>query len=113
MQDLLGKSVILWNAIIGEGDVKAPTKATIVLVQVRATGSGEKDRVLELVARANGKELIRQSVAVSTFITGKGEAMIPFLVYGTGCEPLELTATLAGAGKTDSLTRTVPFRCGE
>jgi hypothetical protein len=72
---------------------------------------------LQLEARAGGKMLVKESVKLSHFLGQGSKIVVPFLVRNTGCERLTLTATLRNIPKGQvgrhSLTKTVPFRCGE
>ena len=56
-----------------------------------------------------------QDVRFDTFFTERGVAWVPFLIYGTGCDALSLTATsLSAAGVVEStLKKSVAFGCGE
>lgn len=109
-EDLLEPSMVLWNSVIGEGDVGAPTRVTFVLIHVDAL-MHDGSTTLQVVARTSKVELLRQSIALAPFLNGTKQVAIPFLVYETGCEPLEITAALSGQDAPE--TAIVPFRCGE
>jgi hypothetical protein len=104
----------LWNTMIGEGDARSASATTIVHVTVSGAETLDRGSV-ELVARAGKKRLFRQRVSLDDYVAVRGKAMVvPFVLYGTGCQSLAVTATLA-AGKRAVGERTVvlPFACGE
>jgi hypothetical protein len=112
-RDLISGKLVLWNTIIGAGDARASSVATYVLVELQIDRQ-KPPKTLEFKARAGEKILAEKSMAVGDFFTDTSAVVIPFIVYGTGCQALELTARLAGdATPRGSLTRTVNFACGE
>src|SRR5713226_2568868 len=91
----------LWNTIIGEGDatdrktgVHHPSKATLVRVVV----AGPTNRILggvkvELLVEGLGPSETVMEGAVAHF-DSTGMQFVPFLLDGTGCSRIRLTARL-------------------
>jgi hypothetical protein len=116
--DVTNPGVALWNTEIGEGVARTPSGATLVLVQV--TGAplpgGEVPGHVRLTVRIGSTEVYSDSVTLRTFFTEHRSMWIPFLVYDpTPCTPWKLTATLVNAsGAAEStLSKSIPFACGE
>ena len=128
--DLFDPRLALRNVIIGtpsdrdlgtpieEWDIQAGTTITYVEVAVSVTSTSPErtSAALEFVARAGTarREIARQRVALREVSAGRGLRQVPFLVYGTGCETVELSAQiLTRGGRSSALRRTIPFTCGE
>ena len=117
--DLLdGKDHALWNTIIGEGEATGkPSSVTWVLIELSGPSFAGTPGRLIVSARANKTTLLSQTLTLGTYFNEGNRLLLPFLVYGTGCAPLEITASLAGIPATKlrgaSMTRRVPFKCGE
>ncbi|MGB8958666.1 MAG: hypothetical protein WCC00_06595 [Candidatus Aminicenantales bacterium] len=116
--DLLdGKPHVLWNAIIGEGEAREPSAAIMVLVDLVGPGFTQCEGRLRLTATDNQKTLLDQTLELSLWLNEGGKVILPFLVCGTGCEEVKITATLedlpASKVDTETLTKTIPFKCGE
>jgi hypothetical protein len=131
--DLLNDKIVLRNIIIApesgidpgrrsridDWDVVFGTTITYVDVVLSVLESDKLSSQTRLSFVATGKETARvfasQDILISTVIVGGArELHVPFLVYGTGCEPLELKAHLHDESETWSeLVRTIPFGCGE
>lgn len=116
--DLLdGKSHALWNTIIGEGEAREPSAAIMVLVDLVGPGFTKCEGRLRLTATDSKKTLLAQTLELSLWFNEGSKVILPFLVCGTGCEEVEITATLENlsASKVDigTLTKTIPFKCGE
>lgn len=105
----------LSNTIIGEGDAIGPSSTTLVLVEIIGPAfTSRTGGTIELVAIAGGKTLYKQALKLRGFFTEKKSITIPFIVHDTGCEPLQLRATVIAAnGKTHTKTTIVGFECGE
>ena len=110
---LADTTTALWNTVIGEGDAGGPSESTLVVVEVTGEPeSYEPDRSVELRATAGGKVLLRHAAPVSGLST-QGKAYVGFWLYGTGCEPVRLTARLTGQASPAELRKEIPFECGE
>lgn len=103
----------LWNVIIGEGSAAGASNATLVAVGVhgRPTENLQAARV-RLVARTQGGVLLDRSISVGV-LNDQGVYIAAFWLYDTGCLPVQLTATLTGAGRASTVVRQIPFACGE
>jgi hypothetical protein len=104
-----------WNTIIGEGDAEGPSDSTLVIVEVSGKSSeGEMaaTRKIELTAVATGKVLLKRATEVGIF-SDDHRFYAAFWLYGTGCEPVKLTARIVGQSQPSSMTKTIPFECGE
>jgi hypothetical protein len=104
----------LWNTMIGGGDAKAASATTIVHVAVSGAETLDRGSV-ELVARAGKKRVFKQRVSLDDYVAVRGKAMVvPFVLYGTGCQSLAVTATVtAGKRTVGGKTVVLPFACGE
>jgi hypothetical protein len=120
---LIPESAPLWNTIVGEGWAGRTSNATLVRVSVTGpAGSFAKGRMVQLVVRRGsgdpfsgfnwGKVVLNRTQSLSV-LSAAGKTTVGFWLYGTGCTPLRLTATLRGQAATASLHRLVPFACGE
>ena len=112
-RDLLATQT-LWNTIIGEGDAAEPSGTTLFKVVLSGVAELTGGKV-ELVARAGKKVVSKQRVALDDYVTEKGKTVtVPFLVYGTGCEPLAVSFALTGGKRRlDQRQIAIPFACGE
>ena len=115
-RDVLAKpDFTLWNTIIGEGDAEGPSDAMLVLVEVTGSPSPNEPsprRAVEFTAVASGKILLKRTKEIDLF-GEDGKFYAPFWLYETGCHPVKLTARISGQAKPSSLSKTVPFACGE
>ena len=116
--DLLdGKPHALWNTIIGAGEAGKPSGAILVLVDLTGPTFANIDGKLTLKAAEGEKILLGQTVSLKIWFREGQKVVIPFLVYDTGCNKLEITATLedlpAKMVDTGTLKKVVPFECGE
>jgi len=115
-RDLLSGGLALRNTIIGEGDARAASSVSLVVVQVSGPeftpsvrGSIELQALIE-----GGHELLRSSVPFMHLFSAKQQISVPFLVWGTGCGELTLKAKVDVEGKNaHSRTAVIGFRCGE
>ena len=131
--DLFDRRLVLRNVVFPSGptgdplrrntiedwDIVFGTTATYVEVEVYSANfdSIPAGTHVEANARvsATGRQLMTSSVSLSGLLTRSGHVLhIPFLVYGTGCEPLEIRVKLlAGSRILGASTKTIPFSCGE
>jgi hypothetical protein len=116
--DLLdGRNHALWNTIIGEGEGREPSAAIMVLVDISGPGFLQCEGKLRLTATDSDKTLLDQTLELGLWFTQRGKLTLPFFVCGTGCKHVEITATLedmpATKVDTGTLTKTIPFECGE
>lgn len=117
--DLLdGKAHALWNSIIGEGEALMPSRALWVLVDLAGpTFAADFGGRLVVCVTEGEKILLNQTLLLDDWFSEGQKLVLPFLIYGTGCGELEITATLEGLPdamvETVTLRKKVPFKCGE
>jgi hypothetical protein len=112
---LAKKDFAFWNTIIGEGDAGAPSNSTLVLVEVSGKSSGDEVppiRKVELTATTPQKPLVKRTVEIGSFGNG-GKFYAAFWLYETGCQPVTLVARIIGQTQPSTVTRKIPFACGE
>ena len=114
-QDLLSGYMVLRNVIIGEGDAEAPSAAMLVLVTVGPPVRVDRDiPFLKLTVKYAKGTAFNQEVSLGPFSNLKSPIKVPFVIYNTGCERLEIVAVLRiGSRRLGSLSRTAEFKCGE
>jgi hypothetical protein len=103
-----------WNTIIGEGDAEGPSNSTLVLVEISGNPSRNEAsplRKVEFTAIAAGKVILKRASHIGLFADGKFYA--GFWLYDTGCQPIKISARIIGQAQPSSMSRTIPFRCGE
>ena len=104
---------ILWNAIIGEGNIPEPSNSTFVDVLVEGEpGSFTPDLRVELAVSdsSNGKVLQTQVNDVGTF-NASGKYHVGFWIPKSGCQPLRMRSRIVGSKTFKTIN--VPFSCGE
>jgi hypothetical protein len=104
----------LWNTVIGEGDAGAASTSTLVLVEVTGRSNPNEAppaRKVEFTATAAGKVLVRRTSDISLGDGGKFYA--PFWLYDTGCQTIKVTARVLGQTQASTMSKTLPFECGE
>lgn len=113
-RELQDPRLALRNVSSGTNHLRGNTGSTLVLVDVSGVFTADVKGTVELVAEAEGDELLAQKIPFLDLYTEKREITAPFLVYGTGCGDLVLRARVRVNGKVESeKTGIVPFRCGE
>ncbi len=112
-RDVLAKpDFTFWNTIIGEG---GGSNSTLVLVEVTGNPSPNEPspaRKVEFTAVASGKILLKRTTDINLF-GDSGKFYAAFWLYDTGCQPVKLTARIIGQSPPSSMSRTIPFACGE
>ena len=104
---------VLWNAVVGEGNISEPSNSTFVDVTVTGEpGSFEPKARVNLVVtdQSTGRQLQAQSAEIGVLDTA-GKYHVGFWIPKTGCVPLRLRASIAGSKAEKTLA--VPFACGE
>jgi hypothetical protein len=104
----------LWNTIIGEGAAGSPSNSTLVLVEVSGKynpNEAAPNRKVDFTATGGGKVLLRKMADIRIGENGKYYAA--FWLYDTGCDKIKLSARLTGQSQPSSMTKTIPFQCGE
>ncbi|MBS1998430.1 MAG: hypothetical protein JSS86_19030 [Cyanobacteria bacterium SZAS LIN-2] len=103
----------LWNVIIGGGDIGTPSNEMLVDVSLRGTDvrfAKNRKVTLRVSDAKSGKSIARFSSQIGA-IGQSGQYHVPFLIRGTGCEELLLSASLSGS--PEHIERRIPFACGE
>jgi hypothetical protein len=105
---------------IAEWDIVFGTTATYVEfdLESRVRGAGVPSSLhveMHAVAVDSRREVQVERVPIASVMPfGQIKWTLPFLVYGTGCERLEITLRVVQDGDVlDELSRTIPFSCGE
>ena len=115
-RDVLAKpDFTFWNTIIGEGDAEGPSNSTVVLVEVTGKPSPDEpspSRKVEFTALASRKILLKRTTDIGLFGDG-GKFYAAFWLYDTGCQPVKITARIIGQVQPSSISKTIPFACGE
>ena len=117
----------LFNTNIGGGLAHgSPSGAVLVFVQltgpfhVDETGhlsppfALDTTRSLRLEAQIDGRKILERAVRLRSLFSEEHQVWVPFLLYGTGCGELKLTATIMRACEPEAaLDHSIFFRCGE
>jgi hypothetical protein len=115
-EDLLSGKLALRNVPTGGGDAESASNATLITVDVAGPGFPTKGaETLRVVVHSGKMMILDQKVPLNLFFSHSGRLSVPFIAYGTGCEPLRITATLEAGRRQGStpVIGTVPFTCGE
>lgn len=101
-----------WNAVVGGGSAKGAVDAVLVTVKLDvAPDSYSTTDTLHVVVRdTSGIVVERRSVVGHGHI---GTILEAYWVYRAGCVPLTITASLRREREYQSVTKRIPFRCGE
>jgi len=131
--DLLDERLVLRNIVIPPGPMGDPLHrlriedwdivfgTTAIFVDVTIAGAdlihvSARERVsLLATAKTSARTLASQDVQLSALIVGNSQKLhVPFLVYGTGCEPVELKVQVHNSNASGpEVVRTIPFTCGD
>ena len=108
------KQLMLWNVVIGEGSgVEGPSENTLVIVRVGGPPKAYVEKLrLRIVAKTAKRVLAQRDVQVGTF-NSAGNWYTPLMLNDTGCEPIEIAATLGNVADAATVVATLPFGCGE
>lgn len=117
-RDLLdGKLYNLWNIIAGMGVARMPSCAVLAVVDLEGPSFEKIDGELTMKATVGDRTLLERTLQLRDWYSAGRRLSLPFLIYGTGCEELEICATLQGLPsamvKVGMLKRSVPFACGD
>lgn len=114
-RDVLAKpDFSFWNTIIGEGDAESPSNSTLVLIEVGGNPSPNEaapSRKVEFTAATPRGVLLKRASHIGLFANGKYYSA--FWLYDTGCQPIKITARILGQANASTMTRSIPFSCGE
>lgn len=107
------RKMVLWNAVIGDGNIDEPSNSTLVDVVVEGEpGSFNPDRRVELVVSdsSSGKVILEQSSEIGV-LNSSGKYHAGFWLPKTGCQPLRVRARIVGTKTFKAIS--IPFSCGE
>jgi hypothetical protein len=114
-RDVLAKpDFSFWNTVIGGGDAEGPSNSTLVLVEISGNPSRDEaspPRKIEFTATAAGKVVLKRTSDIGLFKDGKFYS--GFWLYDTGCQPIKISARILGQMQPSSMSKTIPFKCGE
>ncbi|MEQ1781187.1 MAG: hypothetical protein ABMA14_07500 [Hyphomonadaceae bacterium] len=113
--DILARGdLALWNTVIGEGDARHASNSTLVTVEVSGKNVAVGAVDVEIRALdAKGRVLSKSSSSVALY-DDRTKFYAPLFLQDTGCEAVTISTRLKGKGiKSKSITRTIPFACGE
>lgn len=108
------KNFDLWNTGAGEGSAEGPSNATLITVVVSGGENAPDNLKLEVAATGKAGRVIQKKV-FDVFIYQQDFKFYAALwVADTPCEPVKITARLAGKGAAVApVVKTIPFACGE
>ena len=69
------------------------------------------DVKVEFTAIAAGKVVLKRASDIGLFRDGKFYA--GFWLYDTGRQPIKISARILGPAQPSSMSKTMPFKCGE
>jgi hypothetical protein len=108
-EDLIGsgQASIVWNV-----GVRSDADRFLVIVKVVGPSAVlESPPTLVFTATAGRRVILRQTAKIFSAV-GEGKYFAAFIVPTTGCDPIKLSARIAGY-KRATLTRLINFQCGE
>lgn len=115
-QGIARGDLVLYNVETNPNTAGGYSSAMLVLVGVKPIPSvrgREPSTLVRLTVKAERKIVFTTETRLASFFDEKPSIQIPFLVYRTGCEPLEITAALVEQKKiVSTLSRTAEFQCG-
>lgn len=105
---------VLRNVIIGEGAAEGPSNATFVTVTTQGPpGTSGHATGVQLIATVGSRQLLLRTIPIGIF-SSAGSYVAGFWLYGTGCEPVTLRVRIIrGSARSATMTKTIPFTCGE
>lgn len=110
-----GVDLDLTNVIIGD----PPSHATLVTVDLAGRpGSsggttGGRESVTLTARTATARRVVSRQTATIGSFSESGRSVAVFVVQDTGCEALQITASVGRGGRGRRAEVTVPFACGE
>jgi hypothetical protein len=114
-KDILSdKDLSLWNTIIGEGGSGGASNYTLVTVEVQGKDVPVGAVKVQVVARDSKRKIIAMNTADVSIYDAKTSFNAPLFLYNTGCDEIEISASLLGKGiKKNAVKAKIPFACGE
>ena len=100
--------------IIGEGGSGGASNFTLVTVEVQGKDVPVGAVKIQVVARDSKRKIIAMNTAEVTLYDAKTSFNAPLFLYNTGCDEIEISASLLGKGiKKNAVKAKIPFACGE
>lgn len=105
-----GPDVGLFNEIIGS----PPSHATLIAVDLQGDPDSFGEETVTLTARRTENQSVhsRQTATVGGF-SDRGRSAVLFVLQDTGCDELEVIATLTRRSAGSRVSVTLAFQCGE
>ncbi len=114
-RDAIAGPFALWNVIIGEGDAKEPSTATLLQIELGGPSFSNISGQVEIVINRESAKPVRHKLDASDFHDGHAtRVLVPVLVYDTGCADVKVDVTFTTPEKKKLKKQAVvPFSCGE
>ena len=108
-EDLIasGRADIVWNV-----GVRADADRMLVIVKVTGPSAAFESSPTLIFTALKGRRVVLRQTAKILSIIGEGKYYAAFIVPTTGCDPVKLSARIAGYKRT-TMTRLINFQCGE
>lgn len=107
------KDLSLWNTIIGEGSANGhPSNSTLVKVTVKGPAKEESASPPPVEVTVKTAKAVLAKHTFNDAFMSNGAYSVALMVQGTGCQPVTIQARLLG-GASSTMTKTIPFQCGE
>lgn len=104
----------LWNTIIGGGDAEHASNSTLVTVEVSGKNIDVGAVNVEIKALDAKGRVLAKSLGSVALYDAKTKFYAPLFLQDTGCKAITISARLTGKGmKAKSVTKKIPFACGE
>ncbi len=100
----------LYNTIIGGGSAKEPSNQTLVVVGISGKCPAGMCKAYFSAIEKYGRKKVLLKRAAEVFCE-TDECNAAFMLYDTGCTPVELSARMHGGKKT--LKKKIKFYCAE
>lgn len=111
---LSDKDLSLWNTIIGEGGAGGASNYTLVTVEVQGKDVPVGAVKVQVTARNSKRKIIAMNTADVSIYDAKTRFNAPLFLYNTGCDEIEISASLLGKGiSRNEVKAKIPFACGE
>jgi hypothetical protein len=109
-EDLIGsgQAGIVWNV-----GVNYTADTFLVIVEVTGTPENREPLPALVFTAATGRRVFLTQTARVFNTIGDGTYYAAFLVPTTGCDPIKVTARIAGQRKPATMSKLINFQCGE
>jgi hypothetical protein len=103
-----GQASIVWNV-----GVRADADRFLVIVKVVGPSAALESLPRLILTATTGRRVVLKQTAKILTAVGEGNYYAAFIVPTTGCDPVKLSARIAGHKRAATLTRLINFQCGE